>query len=86
MQSNFMNVKGQDHSLTVVQSHSDSTFLNFLSSKSTRPIEAKFHIKPPWAVGMKISSNVLDHMTKMASRLIYGKNLPKYPSSELRGR
>ena len=41
--STFMNIKGQGHS--------DSTFSNFFSSKNTRPIEAKFHIKPPWTIG-----------------------------------
>ena len=32
-------------------------------------------MEPPLDVGMKICSNVPDHMTKMASRPIYGKNL-----------
>ena len=27
---------------------SDSIFLNFFSSIITRPIEAKFHVEPPW--------------------------------------
>ena len=83
-----MNIKGQGHSLTFVQGHSDSTFSNFFSSKkkNTRPIEAKFHNEPPWDIGMKICSNVPGHMTKMASRPIYGKNLQKFPSSEPRGR
>ena len=27
---------------------SDSIFLNFFSSITTRPIEAKFHVEPPW--------------------------------------
>ena len=35
--------------------------------KNTRPFEAKFRIEPPWVVGMKIYSNVLGHITKMAS-------------------
>ena len=69
-----MNIKGHGHSLTFVQGHSDSTFSNFFSLKHTSPIEAKF--QPPWAIGMKISSNVPGHMTKMASRPIYGKKLP----------
>ena len=41
---------------------------------------------PPWDVGMKLCSHVPGHMTKMASRPIYGKSLQKYPSSEPRGR
>ena len=79
-----MNIKGQGHSLTFVQGLSDSIFSNFFSSKSTGPIEAKFHIEPPWDIGMKIYTNVLGHMTKMASRPIYGKNLQKSSFSEPR--
>ena len=82
----FMNIKGQGHSLTFVQGHSDSTFSNFFSSKNTRPIETKFHIEPPRDSGMKTCSNVLGHTTKMASRPIYGKNLQKSPSSKPRVR
>ena len=43
--------------------------------KTTRPFEAKFHMEPPWNVGMKICSDVPDHITKMASMPIYGKTL-----------
>ena len=32
-------------------------------------------MEPPWEVGMKICLNVPGHMTKTASRTIYGKNL-----------
>ena len=45
-----MIIKGQGHSLTFVQGHSDSTFSNFFCSETARPIEAKFHMKPPWDV------------------------------------
>ena len=43
-----MNIKGQGHSLTFVQGHSDSTFSNFFpekkkKKKKSRLIEAKFH-------------------------------------------
>ena len=65
-----MNIKGQGHSLSVVQGHSDSTSSNFFSSKNTRPIEAKFYIAPPLDIGMKIYLNVPGHTTKMASRSI----------------
>ena len=34
-------------------------------------------MEPPWDVGMKICSNVSGHMTKIAFRPIYGKNLKK---------
>ena len=36
---------------------SDSMFLNFFSSITTRPIEAKFHMNPPWDEGTKVYSN-----------------------------
>ena len=41
-----MNVKGQGHSLTLVESHSYSTFSNFFFLETARPIEAKFHVEP----------------------------------------
>ena len=46
----FMNIKGQCHSLTFVQGHSDS-ISKLLCSDTARPIEAKFYIEPPWDVG-----------------------------------
>ena len=52
---------------------SDSIFLNFFSSITNWPIEAKFHVEPPWDGGMKACSNDLGHMTKMATMPIYGK-------------
>ena len=69
-----MNIKGQGHSLTS-PNHSDSTFLNFFSSITTSPIEAKFHVEPPWNGGAKAFSYGPGHMTKMAAVPIYGKNL-----------
>ena len=64
----------QGHSLTLVQGHSDSTFSNlfFLTAK---PIEAKFHMEPPWDGGMKLNSNGICLVTKMAAMPIYRKNL-----------
>ena len=53
---------------------SDSIFLNYFSSITTRPIEAKFHVAPPWDVGMMACSNGLGHMTKVAAMPIYDKN------------
>ena len=57
-----MNIKGQDQSLTLVQGHSDSTFSNFFSLETARPIEAKFHMEPPWDEGTEACSNGLDHI------------------------
>ena len=54
---------------------SDSIFLNFISSITIKPIEAKFHVAPPWNRGTKASSNGPGDITKMAARTIYGKNL-----------
>ena len=70
-----MNIKGQDHSL--VQGHSHSTFLNFSSLETAKPIEAKFHVEPPWDRGTKVCSNDSGHMTNMAVMPIYGKNRKK---------
>ena len=70
-----MNIKGQGHSLTFVQCHSDSTFSNVISLETVRPIEAKFYVEPPSDWIMKVSMNGLCHMTKMAAISIYGKNL-----------
>ena len=36
---------------------SDSIFLNFFSSITTRPLEEKFHMEPPWDGETKSCSN-----------------------------
>ena len=54
---------------------SDSIFLNFFSSITTWPIEAKFYMEPAWDGGTKAYSNGPGHMTKVATMPIYGKNL-----------
>ena len=41
------------------------------------PIKAKLRVEPPWEVGKKVYINGTGHMTKMATMLIYGKNLQK---------
>ena len=43
-----------------------SIFLNFFSSITTRAIEAKFHVEPPWDEGTKACSSGPGHMTEMA--------------------
>ena len=52
-----------------------STFSNIFSSETTGPIEAKFHVEPPWNGGTEVCSNGPGHMTKMAAMPIYDKNL-----------
>ena len=52
-------------------------------SETTLPINAKFHVNPPWEVGKKVFFlfffyvNGTGHMTKMATMPIYGKHLLK---------
>ena len=52
-----------------------STFSNIFSSETTGPVEAKFHMEPPWDGRTKVCFNGPGHMTKMATVPIYGKNL-----------
>ena len=51
-----------------------STYLNIVNSETTRPIEIKFHMTTPYDWLAKICTNCYGHMTKMATKLIYGKN------------
>ena len=62
-----MNIKGHGHSLTFVEGHSESTFSNFFSLETAKPIEAKFYVEPPWDERMKKSTNSLCRITKMAA-------------------
>ena len=55
--------------------HSDSTFSNFFSLETARPIETKFHVDHPRDGGTKICSNGPGHMIKVAATPIYGKTL-----------
>ena len=61
--------------MTFVEGHSDSTFSNFFSLETARPIEANIYVEPPWGEGMKMNTNGLCRMTKVAALLIYCKNL-----------
>ena len=72
-----MNIKGQGHSLTFVQGHSDPTFSSVFSSKTSRLIEAIFHMEPTWDGRMKVNTNGLCHMTKTAAMPIYAGEIPK---------
>ena len=45
------------------------------SSETAGPIEAQFHVEPPWDGGTKVCSNGPGHMTKVAAKPIYGQNL-----------
>ena len=70
-----MKIKGQGHSLTLVQGHSRFNIFKLLSLETARPIKAKFHMEPSWDRGTKIHSNGPGHTTKMAAMPIYGKHL-----------
>ena len=59
--------------MTFVEGHSDSTFSNFFSLETARPVETKFYVEPAWDVGMTVSINGLCHMTKIAVMPIYSK-------------
>ena len=74
-----MNIKGQCHSMTFVQGHSDLIFSNFFCSETATPIEAKFHIELPLDVGNENLSKC--HMTMP----IFGEKLQISFSSEPRG-
>ena len=50
-------------------------FSNFFFLETARPIEAKFHVEPPWDVGNERLFKSPCHMTNMAAMLINGKNL-----------
>ena len=60
------------------------TFSNVFSSRTTRPIEIKFYMEPPWGGGMKVCIWGPGHMTKMAAMPIYGKNPSKFFSGTAR--
>ena len=50
--------------------------ISFMFSLETaKPIEAKFHLYPPWDEGTKACSNGPGHMTNMAAMPIYGKTI-----------
>ena len=54
-----------------VRQSSVSTISNVFSSETALPINAKFHVEPPWEGGMKVYINGPGHMTTMAAMPIY---------------
>ena len=48
------------------------SFIDFFPLETAGPIEAKFHVEPPWDEGTKGCSNGLGHMSNMAVMPIYG--------------
>ena len=50
------------------------TYLNIVFSETTWPMEIIFHMATPYDWLAKICTNCYGHMTKMATKPIYGKN------------
>ena len=81
-----VNIKGQGHSLTLVQGHPDSTFSSFFSLETARLIKPNFTWSLHGTGNESEYTNGLYHMTKMAAMAIYGKNLKKSSSLESKSR
>ena len=75
-----MSVKGQGHSLKLVEGHSDFK-VNTCFSQIWR-FGTKIHMKVEGRMGMIIYTNKLGHMTNMATIPVYGKNRKKSSSPE----
>ena len=69
-----MSIKGQEHSLTLINGHSDKKNNTCFSQKF---LGTKFHTKPGGGKEMKIYMNELGHMTKMTATPIYGKTFER---------
>ena len=73
-----MNVKGQGHSVTLAQGHSDWMAIelsSIFSSETTEPDRVRFYKEQLCLMGTKVYIVGPGHMTKMVSMPIYGKNL-----------
>ena len=68
-----MSIKGQRHPLILTKGHSDFKIKTF-SQETVGSYETKVHMKTYGRRGMKIYTNELGHMAKMAAMPIYGKN------------
>ena len=74
----YMNLYEYQRSRSFIEIGPRSLRFNILfifSLETTKPIEAKFHLYPPWAERTKVCSNGRDHITNMAAMPIYGKTL-----------
>ena len=60
--------------MTLVQGHSDLTFLNVFSLEIASLIETWFHVEHPWDGRKNVYSNGPFHMTNMATVPMCGKN------------
>ena len=53
--------------------------LSFFSLETARPVEAKFHVDPPWDRGTKVCSNDSGHMINMAAMILSSSLETKRP-------
>ena len=60
-----MSIRGQGYSLTFAKGHSVFKLKSFFS-KTLELFETNYHVKDFGSIEMKICTNGLDHMTKMA--------------------
>ena len=77
-----MSIKGQGHSLILVQSHSDFKVKLVFLKYSGAIWNQNSYESLRENIKMKIYTNELGHMTNMAAMPIYGKNLKKSSSPE----
>ena len=68
--------------LLILESH--QYIKNIVFSETIGPIELKFHMKTPYNKLVKIYTNCIGHLTKMADMPIYGKNPLKIFFSQTR--
>ena len=68
-----MNIKDQSHSLTLSKVTQIQHFQTSFPQKTLGRLKPNFILSLD--IGIKICSNVLGHVAKMASMPIYGKNL-----------
>ena len=74
---NWVSIKGQGHSLTLVKGHSDFNVKPCFSQKQLGDFEQmNVHMKAWGRMGMKIYTNEL--MANVAAMLIYVKNLGRF--------
>ena len=67
-----MKIKGQSHSLTLVEGHSDSNISNVFSLETARLIEISCVASMRWR--NESEYKLFIHMIKMAAMFIFGKN------------
>ena len=62
--NNYMMIYDNPRSRSFIDICPRFNIFKLLSLRIIRQFEAKFHMKPPWDIEMKMCSTILDHMTK----------------------